>query len=213
MDLREFPPISFSSFIQTKHHMKRCDALPLKKALKPPYRMADLSGYLSEDAEMTVGIGYNEAALFITVHFSHPFSAAYFPEIQKGDGLEIFVSTRRLENVRSMTKFCHHFVVLPKEIDGFKAAEVTKFRSDEKRDLASEESILVDATFDKKGYTLEVVLSDKALYQFDPTEYPHLRFALKAHRYKKPLMHMPQSSLDYKIERYPELWAELVADI
>ena len=52
-------------------------------------------------------------------------------DFRKGDSIEIFIDTRDLKTKGVVTRFCHHFVFFPVEVQNFFGREVTRFRNED----------------------------------------------------------------------------------
>ena len=194
MDVRELPPVLPFHFFD----------LRLKSGKVPSY--ADL---LDEEGFSEIEILLKEEGIDLNIRVEKGFEKAFFPEVEKGDGLEFFVDTRGIRDVLIVHKYCHHFVFLPKEIDGISGAEVTRFKTNETRELARRELLKVTTDLSKNRYTMHIHIPKEALFGYDIEEYPLLRFAYIVHRYGNEPNHFPKSNKEYNLKDQPSLWAEL----
>jgi len=205
MDLRTLPPIDAASFFQVSCKIAQGDSLPTK--WKKQNVLPKVDDYLGEEAFADVGMVFWPRGILLGIGVEKPFEDCFFPNVHKGDGVEIFIDTRGIENAQTMHKFCHHFVFLPKQKDGLIGVEVTRFRTEDKHDLCDPINLQVTTEFFKKGYEMQIVIPDSCLFGYDPIEYPKLRFAYRIHRTEGEPMHFPLSGKDYKLESVPSLWA------
>jgi hypothetical protein len=202
MDLREFPPILPLHFFQVE--------LAFSKGGKPKL-IEDLSTFLAEDAFSEVSISFLEGGIELYLKVYKPFEKACFPDVAKGDGFELFIDTRGILDAQILHKYCHHFVFLPKEVDGILGAEVTHFKTNDKRELSSKELLKVSTSFSKNGYCLEIFIPDNALYGYDLSESTRFKLAYMVHLGSKSHPnHFPKSSIDYQLKEHPSLWADVI---
>lgn len=210
MDLKNLSAIDAGIFFQVSAPVQEGFILPKNWRKKLPLLRMD--SYLSEEGFGDLSILYSANGLVIGLFVDKPFADCFFPEVGKGDGLEIFIDTRGIENAQTFHKFCHHFIFLPKEKDGLIAAEVTRFRSEDKHELCDPSLLQVKTEFSKKSYEMQIVIPDTCLFGYDPFEYPKLRFAYIIHRANGQPMHFPINGEDYKLEQIPSLWATLTCE-
>lgn len=202
MDLREFPSVLPLHFFQVE--------LAFLKGAKPKL-IEDVSPFLAEDAYSEVRVAFLEGGIHLDVKVYKPFEKAVFPDVAKGDGFELFIDTRGILDAQIIHKYCHHFVFLPKEVDGILGVEVTTFKTNDKRDLSSKELLKVSANFTKNGYILDIFIPDIALYGYDLSESSRFKLAYMVHLGSKAFPnHFPKSSLDYQLKDHPSLWADVI---
>lgn len=168
-----------------------------------------MDDYLLEEGFAKVGISWSESGLFLSILFDKSFDECYFPAIEKGDGVEVFIDTRAIDDAVVVHKYCHHFVFVPKPVDGIFGAEVTKFRGEDKHEHCDVETLFVESSMSRGSYSMEIQISEMSLFGYDPHEYPKIGFGLRIHRAKGSPQHFPMNSVDYKVEAHPNLWARL----
>lgn len=207
MDLKTLPPIDAGALFQIHGAVGEGSVLPKNWWKKLPLLRMD--EFLGEEGFADLSLLYWSGGLVIGVLVQKPFEDCFFPEVSKGDGLEIFIDTRGIEDAQTVHKFCHHFVFLPKEKDGIIGAEVTRFRSEDKHELCDHTELQVQTTFSKKGYEMQIVIPENCLFGFDPLEYPQFRLGYIIHRTGGHPMHFPHSGDDYRLSAIPSLWAKL----
>lgn len=169
------------------------------------FTLPDTSEFLGEDSFALMKMACHEKGLLIHARVEKPYEESFFPNWEKGDSLELFIDTRDLKTTGFMTKFCHHFVIVP-EKEG-SAHEVTRFRTDDNHPLCSPEDILVTTSFEKKAYEMKIEISSACLHGYDPLSFDRLGFTYRFNRYGGAPQHFSVSSQDYAIERHPSLWA------
>lgn len=199
MDLRELSPILPLHFFEVELSFPKGGDITF---------VDDYSAYLEEDSFFEIGFAFSDRGIAIDLMVDKPFEKSIFPEVEKGDGLEFFIDTRGIQDAHLIHKYCHHFVFLPKEVDGISGVEVTRFKTGDKRELASKDHIKVKTTFGKNRYEMNVFISDTAFFGYDLSESPHIKIAYIVHRgVKENAGHFPKSQLDYNLKEHPSLWA------
>ena len=201
MDLRDFPAILPLHFFEVE--------LEVNKGVKPA-KLKGYSEFLDEDSFCEVSLAWTEGGIHIGLSVLKPFEKAFFPEVEKGDGMEIFIDTRGISDALIIHKYCHHFVFLPKEVDGIIGVEVTRFRTNDKRELSRKESLKVATQFTKNEYSMQIFIPDEALFGFDPIECSLLKMAYIVHRGSDEPNYFPKSGNDYNLKDHPSLWAALL---
>ncbi len=201
MDLREFPAILPLHFFQVE--------LVFSRQAKPKL-IENVAEFLGEEPFSEVRIGFSERGIHIDLKVDKSFEKAVFPDVEKGDGFEFFIDTRGIQQAQIVHKCCHHFVFLPKEVDGISGVEVTSFKTNDKRDLASKEFLKVSSAFTKNGYAMQIFIPDNALFGYDLAESSHLKLAYIVHAGSRYIPnHFPKSNLDYNLKDHPSLWADV----
>jgi hypothetical protein len=201
MDLREFPSVLPLHFFQVE--------LIFSKDAKPKL-IEDYAQFLGEDPFSQVRLSFSEKGIHIDLKVDKSFEKAVFPDVEKGDGFELLVDTRGIPDSQIIHKYCHHFVFLPKEVDGISGVEVTSFKTNDKRDLASKELLKASSSFTKNGYAMQIFIPDNALFGYDLVESPHLKLAYIVHLGSRSHPnHFPKSNLDYNLKDHPSLWADI----
>ncbi len=200
MSLKELPPFFPSDFFDVEIALSKKKGATL---------LPDFSHLLGEESFAKCSMSCIEGRLELFFDVKSPFVDCFYPAFSKGDALEIMIDTRNIKSASVMHKFGHHFVILPKEVDGLRAVEITKFHGEDKRPLADPSSIVVESQFSSKGYQLKVVFEEGSLFGFDPAVSPKIGFAFQLHRTGEPSMHFSVSSKYFKIEKAPALWATI----
>ncbi len=177
--------------------------------LKKRHLLPDLSDLLIEETFADVYVGWSNEGLLFQVDVHKPFVDAFYPDVRRGDSVELFIDTRDLKTAGFPTRFCHHFVFLPKPVDEIQAAEMTRLRPDEMRDLATESLLKVDVDFKRRGYFMQIFLPSEALYGYDPKAFEKLGFAFRINRPSGEPMHFPLCSDHFEIAMHPRLWSSL----
>ena len=76
-----------------------------------------------------------EEGIELQVVVNQPVQECFYPDVSRGDGIELFFDTRDVKTSGYNTRFCHHFFFLPEAVDGHQAGELTRFRTEDVHDL------------------------------------------------------------------------------
>lgn len=171
--------------------------------------LPDTSELLGEESFAEVSLGWNEEGIFVHAKIERPFQECFFPDFKAGDALELFFDTRDLKTAGFPTRFCHHFVILPQEVQGIRAQEITHFRTEDTHPLCDSDEIKVDADFGRKSYEIRVQIPAHCLHGYDPRAFDRLGFSYRINRYKGEPQHFSVSSQFYTVEAEPSLWSSL----
>ena len=109
-----------------------------------------------------------------------------------------------------ITRFCHHFVFLPKPVDGICAQEITAFRTDDRHELCDASLLHVEGDFQKRSYSLKIFIPAECLHGYDPSSFDRLGFSYRIHRFGGDPQHFTLSSEYFVIEKEPSLWCSCV---
>lgn len=173
------------------------------------FLLPDASALCGETAFAEVAIGWSTAGLEFYVKVDQPFSRASFPEIQKGDAVEIFVDTRDVKTSGFNTRFCHHFYFLPESLDGNQKGEITRFRTEDIHPLCDPNELQVKGVLKPSQYTLHAFIPSHCLHGYDPEQFDRLGFSYRINRVHGFPQHFSVVSEDYQIEQQPSLWGSL----
>ena len=180
-----------------------------KKGCQKKHRLPDFSDFLYENSFVHVRMGWNQKGLMFTVEIEKPFEECFFPEFRKGDSVELWIDTRDLKSAGFVTRFCHHFVFLPKPIENIQTKEVTTFRTEDRHELADLSECFVHSEFFRKSYQMEIALPSECIYGYDPVSFDRLGFAYRINGVKKEPNHFTVSSEYLHVEQHPNRWASL----
>ena len=181
----------------------------LSKPLKKTHLLPNFSELLYEELFAEVFMGWHERGLFFEIKVSKPFEECHFPEFRKGDSVELFIDTRDLKSAGFSTRFCHHFVFLPKPVEEIHAQEVTVFRTDDKHPLCEAQNLKIKSDFQKRRYFLEIFIPSECLHGYDPTSFDRLGLSYRINRLKGDPQHFTVSSDYLAIESQPSLWSTM----
>lgn len=180
------------------------------KELKKGHLLPDFSEYLAEVHFADLLMGWSEEGLTLRAEVHKAFEEAHYPDFQKGDALEFFFDTRNLKTAGFPTRFCHHFLILPKEVQGVQVQELSSFRTEDSHPLCDPGDIFVETEFTSRSYQVKAHFPAHVLHGYEPVSFDQLGFTYRFHRPKGPPQHFAVSSHFYKIEQSPSLWGSLI---
>ncbi|MCH9610172.1 MAG: hypothetical protein S4CHLAM81_07140 [Chlamydiales bacterium] len=138
------------------------------------------------------------------LHFRFQFRAAFDQPHPRGDCVELMIDTRNIKS-SSVTRFCHHFLIFPRIVDGEIAKEITRFRTEERHNLASPDLFKVKG----EGKKLEIFIPKEALHGYDPQRISKLGFNYKIQEVSGEWQVFSASPDDFVVEQHPLLWATI----
>jgi len=180
-----------------------------RKFFRASHELPDTSFMLGEEHFAKVSMGWNEEGILINVEVEKSFEECFFPQVADGDSVELFFDTRDLKTTGFCTRFCHHFVFLPQEVQGIKAQEMTRFRTEDKHELCDSGLLKSDCDFSSSSYVLKIFISSDCLHGYDTKTFQRLGFTYRINRYKGQPQHFAVSSKYYTIAEQPSLWSSL----
>nr|NGX51321.1 hypothetical protein [Chlamydiota bacterium] len=188
--LKDLRPFSPSTFFEVRTKIRRAG----RREFLP-----DTSGLLNEKkfADLSLSWGFQGLSIYAKVK----------KKPEEGDFLELFIDTRDLKSTSSITRFCHHFIIYPEEVDGVQALEVTRFRGEDSHELADSSLFIIDTAVRRNSYEMEIGIPKEALHGYDPKEFKRLGFCYRFIRNNGPPQHFALSSEFFNLEKHPELWA------
>ncbi len=202
-DLPALSPVQFFGL--------NCDCLYLKHGLKPDksFLLPSTSDLLGEEPFADVYVGWNVEKLAFLIAVKVPFKNAGDGDFGQGDSIEIFLDTRDLKTKGIVSRFCHHFVFFPIQVQNFYGREVTRFRGEDIHRLCHPEDLQVSPDLDDDAYRLNIEIPTACLHGYDPLSFPRLGFTYRINRVGGPPQHFAVSSEEYAIEQHPATWGTL----
>lgn len=203
----EFVPLSPVSFFKLQWDCPYFEEGNFLK--KDKYKLPDTSTLCKEETFATLFMGWNEKGLYFLCHSSSPFKDAFYPDVTRGDSLELFIDTRDMKQSGFNTKFCHHFFFLPQSVDGHKAEEITHFRTEDAHELCDSKELHMTSEIEATGYLLKIFIPSTCLFGYDPKSFQRLGFTYRVNRWGKPSQHFSALSTEFPIEQQPSLWSSI----
>lgn len=183
-----------------------------KKNSYPPFSTHSLpstSRLCHEYSFTKVAVGWNQEGLFFQIHVSQPYTKSSFPDVQKGDSIELFIDTRDVKSSGFNTRFCHHFYFLPKPADDHQCGEITHFRTEDSHPLCDPKQLVCQSQFGSNDYTTKIFIPSQCLYGYDPKQFDRLGFTYRINRTSGKSQHFSVSSHEYQIDQQPSLWSSM----
>jgi len=184
----------------------RCHVEVGKKSTLLP----DVSDLLGEEAISSLSLSWNEEGISGVFYIKKALESSVFPEYAKGDAIELFLDTRDNKQSGFVTRFCHHFVFLGRQVEGVLGQEITKFRPEDAHPLCDPSEIVLEVQDKKQAYEVRFTLPKEILYGYDPLQFARLGCAYRVHRYKGKPLHFPFSGHYFEPMKHPSLWASLL---
>jgi hypothetical protein len=182
-----------------------------KGALKTDkqYLLPSASELLNEEAFADVYAAWNFDKIKFLIDVHVPFKHVGDGDIRAGDSVELFIDTRDLKSKGTISRFCHHFVFYPGEVQGFYGREITRFRNDDTHRLCHPEDLTVTPKIKNSSYSLEIEIPAHCLTGYDPMTFPRIGFTYQINRADGLPQHFAVSSEEYVIEQHPATWGTL----
>jgi hypothetical protein len=179
------------------------------ESLEPLPPLQELDG---EQPFARVWLAWSPAGLHIAEHCDKPVGPVtcnpWRPD--SGDGLQVWVDTRATQDVHRATRFCHHFVLLPRgrgrDWGRAVAWQGPIRRARERAPICQPEDIAVAAQVREGFYALEALLPVHVLHGFEPRPGARLGFNFYVHDIPggKQVWAAPR---DLPFDTDPSLWA------
>jgi hypothetical protein len=210
----DFAPITPVNFFQISADCrylprKAGEAFALKKQNAGKYLLPSTATYCSEDSFAEVSAGWHQEGLEFYVHIERPFRRAFYPEIERGDSVELFIDTRDVKTSGFNTRFCHHFFFLAEGVEGHFAGEITRFRTEDTHPLCDSNELKVKSLCQNSSHSLNIFIPTQCLYGYDPEQFDRLGFTYRINQSEGFPQHFSVVSDDYAIEQQPSLWSSL----
>jgi len=180
-----------------------------KGALEKKHFLPNTSKLCGEEYFAKVALGWNEQGIYSQIEVSQPFHQVSYPDVIRGDSLEIMLDTRDVKTSGNNTRFCHHFFFLPEAVDGIQTGELTRFRTEDKHELCDAADLSIKSQISLKNYTMKIFIPSHCLVGYDPEQFDRLGFTYRINRSRNQPQHFSVASRDYQIEQQPSLWSSL----
>lgn len=202
-DIPAMSPVQFFGLAADSHFRK--EALKVeKKDLLPT-----TSDLLNEEHFADVYSSWNFEKLSFIFVMHVPYQRVIENDFRKGDSIEIFLDTRDLKTKGVVTRFCHHFVFFPLEVQNFYGREISRFRGEDTHRLCHPEDLSIDVSLSSKSYAVSIEIPSHCLHGYDPLSFPRIGFTYQINRFGGKPQHFAVSSEEYLIEQHPATWGTL----
>lgn len=173
------------------------------------YLLPNLSALTDETPFAEVAMGWCREGLELFVLIQQPYARACYPQFEKGDSLELCIDTRDVKTSGYNTRFCHHFFFLPEAVEGLKAAELTKFRTEDAHELCPSADLQVQSTLKTDHYTMQCFIPSHCLQGYDPDQFDRMGMTYRINRANGSPQHFSVLSEEYKFQEQPSLWSSV----
>ena len=209
-EISPITPINFfqlgidSPFLREKKSFPAINSKNMKKYLLP-----DTTALLAENKFADVAFLASYEGIEIFAKIDIPYTQAYYPDITRGDSVEVFIDTRDVKTASFNTRFCHHFYFLAEAVDGAMKGEITHFRTEDVHPLCDSNELQVKPVNNSKGYQLSIFIPASCLHAYDPDQFSRLGFSYRINRGRRAPQHFSITSSDYPIDQQPSMWASI----
>ena len=171
------------------------------------YLLPDLSSICVEAHFAQVAMGWNVDGIEVYVAVNQPLQRVIYPDVTRGDSVELFFDTRDVKTSGFNTRFCHHFFFLPEAVEGVQAGKITRFRTEDAHPLANSEEIELEAYASSQEGKMKLFLPSSVLTGWNPAEFDRLGFSYRLNRRYSDPLHFSAKTQEYALEQEPSLWA------
>lgn len=189
-----------------------CDCHYLSTTQTPSFThdlLPSSQGLTGEENFAKLAMGWHEEGIGVHLQVNQPATRSFYPELGRGDGIELFFDTRDLKSAGFNTRFCHHFFFLPQPVEGISKGEKTHFRTEDSHPLCDPQALHCQVQLRKKEYTMKIFIPAQCLYGYDPKQFDRIGFTYRMHRFGGAPQHFAAVSTDFQIEQQPSLWASI----
>ncbi len=210
-EMEDFVPYAPIGFFQVGFDCPFIDTKGWQKAIesKKEYLVPDTSAFCDEEQFAKVSMGWNPEGLALGIVSSVSAKQSFYPDISRGDSVELFIDTRDVKTSGYNTRFCHHFFFLPEAMEGVHAGEITRFRTEDTHPLCDANDLLVDTRLSSKGYHLKIFIPSQCLTGYDPEQFDRLGFTYRINRAGGRAQHFSVVSEEFALEQQPSLWSSV----
>jgi len=173
------------------------------------YLLPDTSALCGEAFFAEVAMGWCTDGLEAYVVVNHPFRRAVYPDVERGDSVELFIDTRDVKTSGFNTRFCHHVFFLAEGVEGHFAGEKTHFRTEDIHPLCDPNDLKIKVSNKSDHYSLNIFIPKHCLHGYDPEQFNRLGFTYRINQANGVPQHFSVVTEDYQIEQQPSLWGSL----
>lgn len=173
------------------------------------YLLPDTSLLCGEYPFAQVAMGWNGEGVEVYVLVDQPMVKSSYPDIQRGDSVELFFDTRDVKTTGFNTRFCHHFFFLAESLEGRQTGEITRFRTEDVHELCDPNELKVKVQSRSESYAMQIFIPSQCLHGYDPDQFNRLGFTYRINRASGKPQHFSVISGEYQIEQQASLWSSL----
>lgn len=198
-------PVHFFALSFDCHQLPTPETIPAKRT----HSLPSTHHLCHEFPFAHVTMGWHEEGIGLEVEVNQLFTKACYPEVSRGDSIELFIDTRDLKSAGFNTRFCHHFFFLPQAVDDQLCGEITRFRTEDDHPLCDSQALKCQTHFNRKGYVMNIFIPVSCLYGYDPKQFDRLGFNYRINRATGAAQHFSVVSSEYQVDQQPSLWASV----
>lgn len=173
------------------------------------HHMPSLGALFQSDLFATLLMGYNDLGLYFIFTVDSPKITVSYPDIEKGDSIQLYIDTRCVSQAKTTHRFCHHFFFLPEAFDGISCGEITRFRTEDTHTLCAAEELELVVKKKRAGYVATIHIPAHCLAGYSPHECSKIGFTYKICRSDGACQYFSLTNKVARIEYAPYLWATL----
>lgn len=207
MTLKDVPSLSIMDFLSVDIECKKKEKK--NKANNKDFLLDNFSKCLSQDELSDVYLSYDDENLYCVAHVLTSFKKSFYPDYHRGDCLEVFINTRPSNESYVVTKFCHHFIFFPQQVEGLWGKEITKFRNDDMHENCSSKDLEVEVEKKNDSYIISCSIPFRCLHGFEIQNFEDIGFSYRINIADQLPLDFVSSSFEYPIERLQLLWANV----
>jgi len=201
----EFVPLNPVHFFQlTWDCPQGSDGLEKKK-----YRLPSTDPWTGEEIFAQVAMGWGGEGLHFAIDVDQKFQEAFYPEVSRGDSVELLIDTRDVKTSGYNTRFCHYFFFLPVDVDGHQKGEITRFRTEDAHPLCEAKELKLQVQTGRSSYHMKIFIPSSCLNGYDPEQCNHIGFTYRINRYGGEPQHLSVLSQEFGMEQQPSLWSSV----
>lgn len=168
------------------------------------------AGLAGASAFAEVFLCWNEEWLAFAVEVKGKRRVRPYPEqFWLGDSVELWLDTRDVRNAHRLSRFCHHFVLLPPAGRGGPKGGRAFLAEDSPAEPLHPGALKLASRRTPGGYRMELVIEAEALVGYDPLEHPRLGFNYHVNDLELGAQWWTFGR-DFPIWKDPSLWGTLI---
>lgn len=208
--LEELSPLDPVGFFSVEVDVGYSKKVPSPDVCKRSFLLPQIASLsLAEETFASCALLWNEEGLHGVFFVQEPIGEVVYPQFSSGSAIELFIDTRGLKTAGFLTRFCHHFLFLPREVAGVRALEITRFRTDDAHPLCNPSDLDVVVQENSRGYSLAFSIPSDCLHGYDPVQCARLGWNYRIHRRGGGPQHFITVEEKYPIEQQPKVWGSV----
>ncbi len=208
-DSFSFAPINFFQLSADCRSLNEGPFPTLTNRNYQKFLLPNTSALCAEDHFADIAMGWSREGIEVFAYVKTAYQQAYYPEVSRGDSVELFIDTRDVKTSGFNTRFCHHFFFLPEAVEGHIAGEITRFRTEDTHELCDPNELSVRSLIKSSYYILNIFIPNQCLNGYDPAQFDRLGFSYRINRASGPSQHFSVVTEEFQIEQQPSLWSSL----